>query len=202
MQKKKISVNTTTVKTYTQFLIFTPFPVIILTFPLLCWVLKSVVSFWWWRSGMLWWAVSIWSWSLQEIWCSRWWLLLSPSRICIGSFYTFANMLLHLVLASLVCSSTLQPNLLHTVAFMFVKYCFLVPFVIPKSRFVPLQVCISVPGYWWVVYSCGVTSTKPASLLLPLRAHAQVPCVLCHHFSVTPRLRFSMLQHYARVVKL
>lgn len=52
MQKKNPNINVTTVKTYTHFLVFTPFPGLILTFPLLCWVLKLVVSFWWWWFGM------------------------------------------------------------------------------------------------------------------------------------------------------
>lgn len=117
MQKKGKIVSAekksdTTVKTYTHFLIFTSFLDSILTFPLLSWVLKMVVSFWLWWFGCY-----------DELsasgggHCREYDDHVDSFFFPLGLFHLF----LHIAFSSLVCSSTPAELITHGSFYVYLK---------------------------------------------------------------------------------
>lgn len=128
---------------------------------------------WGWRfnsgPGILQWVIGISSLSAGGMWYSRWWLLLSHSRIHLGSFLCvcphsstpssfFFRLQLQVTSRFAICRD-----------FQYVWHYFCVLLVTPKCSLVQLQVCISLIDRGWVVYSCVVSS---AGLSPPLT----IPC--------------------------
>lgn len=75
----------------------------------------------------------------------------------------------------LVCSSMLDLNFVYMVSFTFIRYYFIVLFVVPKMSFVELQVCISSGDNRRVVYSHRVSSAKLVPCPLPSCDSTPVP---------------------------
>lgn len=83
--------------------------------------------------------------------------------IC-GHIYISANMFLHLAFISLICTSTLQ--LIFQLKFTYVRYYFFIHFLILKTSFVQLQVCISLAVGSPVLSLCLMSyHPKPVPLL-------------------------------------
>lgn len=104
-------------KLHAHFLASTPFPVMF-HFPLPLSVLRLVVSCWW-----VWWGYEIHG-HLESCTGNKGTCMLMASLASIkephGVTFMFANMLLHLVLSSLVCSFVLHYNLLRMVCTVYV----------------------------------------------------------------------------------
>ena len=132
------------------------------------------------------WFVSVWTPLLGRKLCSCWWFLLHRSRMSMwGHFCMFANRLLPLCFffishnSSLVCSPTSHPNFVPFTCWMLLL-CSLLhinPFL-SSSRSTFLS-----SDHWWVVYSCGVSSTRPLPRLLFSHACTPLCSILFLHFS-------------------